>query len=93
MLVAFIMLIAQSWGCTTWKDEGHWATWTGGSHESAFGLVAFVKVPCLAVAVDAAGAVAVDPDVVSCKDEAGGVVLEGDGVGVVAPVGEVFREL
>ena len=47
------------------QDEGHWATWAGGSYEGAFGFVAFVVVPDLAVAVDAAGAVAVDADVVS----------------------------
>ena len=48
------------------EDEGHWSTWTSGSHGSAFGFVSFVEVPDLAVAVDAAGAMAVDPDVVSC---------------------------
>ena len=48
------------------EDEGHRAAWTGGAHESAGGLVSFVKVPDLAVAVDAAGAVAVDPDMVTC---------------------------
>lgn len=75
------------------QDEGHWSAWTGGSYNSAFSLVSFVEVPNLAVAVDAAGAVAVDPDMVSCQDEAGGVVLEGDRIGVVAPVGEIFGEL
>jgi hypothetical protein len=75
------------------ENEGHWSAWTDGSYNSAFGLVSLVKVPDLAVAIDAAGAVAVDPDVVSCQDEAGGVVLEGDGVGVVAPVGEILGEL
>jgi hypothetical protein len=47
------------------QDEGHGAAWTSGSHEGALCLVAFVIVPYLAVAVDAAGPVAVDPDVVS----------------------------
>ena len=60
------------------QDEGHWATWAGGSYEGAFGFVAFVVVPDLAVAVDAAGAVAVDADVISCQDESGSVVLELD---------------
>jgi len=32
----------------------------------------------LAVTIDAAGSVAVDPDVVACEDEARGVVLELD---------------
>ena len=75
------------------ENKGHWSAWTGGSYNSAFGLVSLVKVPDLAVAIYAAGAVAVDPDVVSCQDEAGGMVLEGDGVGVVAPVGEILGEL
>lgn len=48
------------------EDEGHWAAWTGGAHESAGGLVSFVKVPDLVVAINAASAVAVDPDVVAC---------------------------
>ena len=60
------------------QDEGHWASWTGGSYEGAFGFVAFVVVPDLAVAVDAAGAVAVDADVISCQDDSGSVVLELD---------------
>jgi hypothetical protein len=47
------------------QDKWHGAAWTRGSHDSALCLVAFVEVPDLAVAVDAAGAVAVDPDVVS----------------------------
>ena len=50
-------------------------------------------VPGIAVAVDASGAVAIDGDIVAADDEAGVVVLEGNGVGVVAPVREVVGEL
>ena len=67
------------------KDKGHRTAWLRVSGLSS--------VPGVAVAVDATGAMAVDPDVVSRDDEAGPVVLEGDGVGMVAPVVEIFGKL
>ena len=75
------------------QDKGHRATGTRGSHDCPFGLVSFVKVPDFAVAVDASGTMTVDPDVVSCQDEPGRVVLELDVVGVGSPILEIFGEL
>lgn len=60
------------------QDKRHWPAWSGRSHGGALGLVSLVIVPDFAVAIDAASAVAVDSDVVSCQDEAGRVVLEFD---------------
>ena len=56
-------------------------------------LPMFRIVPKIAVSVYPAGPVAVDGDGVAGDDEAGVVVLEVDGIGVVAPVVEVVREL
>ena len=59
-----------------------------------FGHGLFGVVPGVSIAVDAAdGAVAIDRDVRTCDDEAGGVVSKDDGVDVCAPVGEVVGEL
>jgi hypothetical protein len=63
------------------KDEGH--------RPSRLRVALLDVVPGVAVAVDSAGAVPFDGDVLPCDDEGGVVVLEGDGVGVVAPVVDV----
>ena len=46
-------------------------------------------VPSIPVAIDAAGAVPVDPDTLTSDNEAGMVVLESDRVRIVAPVCQV----
>lgn len=43
--------------------------------------------------MDTACAVAIDGDVGACQDERSAVVLEGDGVVILAPVGDVWGEL
>lgn len=57
-----------------------------GHGPSGLRVPCFGGIPGVAVSVDATGAVAVDVDAVAGKDKAGMVVLEGDGIGVVAPV-------
>jgi hypothetical protein len=50
-------------------------------------------VPGVAVAVDAAGSVPIDADLLTGDDETSAVVLEGDGIGIRTPVTQIFREL
>ena len=75
------------------QDEGHRPTWAGRTHKSTLGLISLVKVPDLAVAVDASGAMSVDPNVVSCQNEPRGVVLELDVIRIIPPILEIFGEL
>lgn len=75
------------------KHKWHRAAWTSCTDSSAIGLVSLVVVPDLTVAVDTAGAVAIDPNVVSGQDESSCVVLKFDMVGIVTPVVEIFGEL
>ena len=67
------------------EDERHRAPWLCGSF--------FRVVPRVAAAVDASCPVAVDVYPLAAEDKAGGMVLEGDWVRVVAPVVQVVREL
>lgn len=67
------------------KDERHWSAWLS--------VASFRRVPDVAIAIDAAGSVAVDVDTVAGQNEASMVVLKGDGIGIIAPIRQVIGEL
>lgn len=53
----------------------------------------FDIVPSVAIAVDLPRSVSLDGNMIPSQDKARVVVLEGDGIGVIAPVVEVIRKL
>lgn len=75
------------------EHEWHRSSWAGCTHGSTFGLVPLVVVPGLAVAIDAARAMAIDAYVVSSQNKSGSMILELDVIVVVPPVFKVLREL
>lgn len=56
-------------------------------------IACFCSIPGIAIAVNAPCSVAVNLDVVSSEHERSPMVLEGDVVGIVAPVVDIVREL
>lgn len=75
------------------EHERHRSAWTGCTYSGTFGLVSFVPVPDLAVAIDATRAMTIDAYVIASQNKPGSVVLELDVVVVVPPVFEVFGKL
>jgi len=62
--------------------ERHWTAWLCD--------FLFDVIPRVPISVDSSCAVPVDVDTFSCYDEACMMILEGNGVGVVAPVIEII---
>jgi len=65
------------------EDEWHWTSWSSSTDS---GVPPLVVVPQLAIAIDAASAKPIDPDMIASDDEPSSVVLELDVIGVIAPV-------
>jgi hypothetical protein len=75
------------------EHKWHWAAWASCAYCSSFGLVSLIVIPDLAITIDAASTMAVDPYVISSQDKSSCMILEFDVIGVVPPVLEIFREL